>query len=171
VPASTPSGPRAMGPVAGDSSRTKIEPMSVRDRHRDSIPPPNKPPPPPPVASASSNQMELRPSLRSRIGGDPPLSFRPTGSREDDDREFHRKRTASGMSALQCDFTVKLKHSHSDRDLDNEVNPGPGNDLGTQPPKKPRTNRRGYSSNQHAIARKFLPIDPSAGDKSQRRPD
>ena len=89
-----------MGSATGDSSRAKVEPTSGRDRHRDNLPPSQ------PGASTSSSQLEPRPSLRSRISVDPPLTFRPTGSREDEDRELHRKRTASGRFVLPCGLTA-----------------------------------------------------------------
>jgi hypothetical protein len=38
----------------------------------------------------------------------------------------------------------------------------------SQPPKRPRINRNRYPSSQsHALAKKLLPIDPQAGDKSR----
>jgi THO complex subunit 2 len=47
-----------------------------------------------------------------------------------------------------------------------------GNEQGV-PPKRPKVGRSRYSSSQnpHAIARKLLPIDPSAADKSRGRKD
>lgn len=92
LPASTPSGPRAMGPI---EPRAKIEPTSSRDRHRDNAP----------MSNAPSNQPEggLRNtgSLRSRIGGidkEPPLTFKDAGrAGPEDERESIRKRSASGV--------------------------------------------------------------------------
>jgi len=72
--------------------------------------------------------------------------------------------------AFRCGLH-QVNRFYSDRDIDNDTNPGQGNELGMQPPKRPRPNRRNYPNNQHALARKLLPIDPSAGDKSQRRQD
>lgn len=59
-----------------------------------------------------------------------------------------------------------------DRDKDIDATLGPGSEPPMQPPKRPRIIRNRYPSaqnNTHAIARKLLPIDPSAGDKSRRQ--
>lgn len=59
-----------------------------------------------------------------------------------------------------------------DRDKDIDVALGPGSEPAMQPPKRPRLIRNRYPSSQtnaHAIARKLLPIDPSASDKNRRQ--
>ena len=52
--------------------------------------------------------------------------------------------------------------------LDNLPSGEPG-----QPIKRPKVGRNRYSSGQntHALARKLLPIDPSAADKNRGRKD
>lgn len=89
---------------SGDTSRSKGEPGSGRDRHRDSQ---NGAP-----GGLSSNTQAQQEgshgvgSLRSRIGEKeaprllpqaPPNSYRPDPPRKDDDRDGGRKRTISGM--------------------------------------------------------------------------
>jgi len=100
-------------------------------------------------------------SLQSRIGAkEPPRplpqpgnSYRPESQRKEDDRES-RKRTVS------------------DRDKDvAEPVPSPSSEL-NQVPKRPRINRTRYNNTAPNLAKKLgLPIDPSAGDRAQRRRD
>jgi hypothetical protein len=78
--------------------------MNARDRHRDIHSSQTKVSP---VAGAGSSHPEGLTanlgSLRSRIGEKetpPSSSFRGESSRNDDDRESSRKRTASGKSNL-----------------------------------------------------------------------
>lgn len=99
LPASTPSGPRAMT----ETSRAKAEPINSRDRHRDIPSSQTKAS----AAGAGSSHPEgpitNLGSLRSRIGEKEiplPSSYRGESSRNDDDRESSRKRTASGKSIL-----------------------------------------------------------------------
>ncbi|KAF9468910.1 transcription factor/nuclear export subunit protein 2-domain-containing protein [Collybia nuda] len=170
LPLSTPSAPRAMS--SSDVVRGKGDPTSGRDRHRDH---PNSNGPPPSLGSNNSqsyqdNGPQGPGSLRSRIGDkEHPRSLPPQPSavnsyrlelqRKDDDRD-NRKRTAS--------------------DRDKDVNDIPLGTSGSaepmQPPKRPRINRHRYSlttpsQNQHALAKKLLPIDPLAGDKTRGRKD
>lgn len=150
---------------------------SGRDRHRDNVMPPNKPP----NANGLPNHPEpsSRGSLRSRIGEKEPspLSFRGADAlRHEEERELHRKRTLSGMSTMTVYYTNANSPPITDRDVDmNDSGPGLGGDSSSQPPKRPRTAaaRRNFNNqgNGHAIARKLLPIDPSAGDKNPRRTD
>ncbi|KAF8165073.1 transcription factor/nuclear export subunit protein 2-domain-containing protein [Crassisporium funariophilum] len=149
--AGPPSAPRA------DISRGKMEPMSGRDRHRDSHLSQTKISPGSGAAGPSSQPEPPRSlgSLRSRIGEQGPASpntFRTEGSRNDDERESSRKRTVS------------------DRDHDvNDPAPGPAGETTSQPPKRPRLHTRGRG--HHGIAQRTLPIDRPLGDKNQRRAD
>lgn len=65
----------------------------------------------------------------------------------------------------------------TDRDKDmNDIPLGiSGSGEPMQPPKRPKINRDRYrsttSQNQHALAKKLLPIDPLAGDKTRGRKD
>ena len=98
LPASTPSGPRAM--ANSDTSRAKVEPMNARDRHRDIHSSQTKVSP---VPAGSEGLTTNLGSLRSRIGdkeAPPSSSYRGESSRNDDDRENSRKRTVSGKSSL-----------------------------------------------------------------------
>src|SRR3954471_7495796 len=79
LPASTPSGPRAMKPEPAGNR----EPGAGRERYRDNAPPPPKEPP----ASAESGPSSQpdsgsRGSLRSRISATETLSFNGAGERE-----------------------------------------------------------------------------------------
>jgi len=129
--------------------------MNARDRHRDIHSSQTKVSPVSAGAASEGLTTNLG-SLRSRIGekeAPPSSSYRGESSRNDDDRESSRKRTAS--------------------DRDNDPTPG-ASESTSQAPKRPRLTggTRGRPlANTHAIAKKLLPIDPSAGDKSQRRQD
>lgn len=103
LPASTPSGPRAMS--SGENLRGKVEP--TRERHRDAHASQKGPPLGSSNAAPSIQDSGTRNlgSLRSRISEESPhpssqapSSYRPDASR-DEDREG-RKRTASGMYTL-----------------------------------------------------------------------
>jgi len=93
-------------------------------------------------------------SLRARIGEKegtrsapqaPAASYRSDISSKEDERD-NRKRTAA------------------DRDKDvGEVNNVPGSDLGSQPLKRPKIIRNRYPG----LAKRTLPIDPQAGEKSR----
>ncbi|KAG6831879.1 hypothetical protein H0H92_006996 [Tricholoma furcatifolium] len=163
-----PSAPRAMSyhdaPPRGPKA---VDMPPARERHRDY--PSNGP------SGGPSNDSHPHPdqgppptlgSLHSRIGEkelprslpQPSNSYRPNSQpqRKDDERES-RKRTVS------------------DRDKEmSEPVPGPSGD-GTQiPPKRPRINRHRYTGGggTPGLAKKLgLPIDSSAGDKTQRRRD
>ncbi|EGO01596.1 hypothetical protein SERLA73DRAFT_49063 [Serpula lacrymans var. lacrymans S7.3] len=161
LPPSTPSAPRAMSSV--DASRgTKVELPASRSAdwksQREHGPQAFNTPS---GAGASPDTAPQGPvSLRSRISdkeGSRSLPQTPIGPyrsdppHKDDDRD-NRKRTLS------------------DRDKDvGEATSGAA-DLTTQPPKRPRINRNRYTShpsNTSALARKLLPIDPHAGDKTR----
>ena len=104
LPASTPSGPRAM--ANNDTSRAKVEPINARDRHRDIHSSQTKVSPVSAGAGSEGLTTNLG-SLRSRIGekeAPPSSSYRSEGSRNDDDRESSRKRTASGKSSLPSTY-------------------------------------------------------------------
>ncbi|TFK29236.1 hypothetical protein FA15DRAFT_664153 [Coprinopsis marcescibilis] len=107
-------------------------------------------------AAASAPLPAPAVSLRSRIGEkEPPgapSAYRHDASRSEDDKDAGRKRTAS----------------EREKDLDPPAEPP-----SQQPPKRPKINRNRYtgaaSGQSHAVARKLLPIDPHAADKSGRR--
>ncbi|RDB20480.1 THO complex subunit 2 [Hypsizygus marmoreus] len=166
IKAQPPIAPRAMSSV--DVARGgKPEPSSGRDRHRDHHAS-NGPATGPRSVSQphpDSGGSQILGSLHSRIGGKepprpPPLqqsidSYRSEPQRKEDDRET-RKRTAS------------------DRD-GNEPPPASAGEL-MQAPKRPRIVRDRYGpgrggSNSHAVAKKLLPIDHSASDKTRGRRD
>ncbi|KAM6495643.1 Transcription factor/nuclear export subunit protein 2 domain containing protein [Amanita muscaria] len=160
LPVNAPSAPRAMS--SGDTSRKQAEPLPGREWARDqppqSAPSINSP-------SSAPSPVDIPPqrpggSLRSRIGdketvpAPPSSSYRGDNSRKDDERD-NRKR------------------STSDRDKESDI-ALTGNEQAMQPPKRPKLGGRSrYSSshNPHALARKLLPIDPSAADKSRGRKD
>jgi len=154
-----PSAPRAMSST--DTSRSqKTDSTSTRDRdwkvQRDVAPH---------LAAGGSNVPESGVSsggsLRSRISDKegsrslvpaPGNSYRPEPPHKDDDRDNSRKRTVS------------------DREKDaNDSTSGPGAEQTAQPPKRPRINRNRYPSHpsSYAIAKKLLPTDPQAGDKTR----
>lgn len=55
-----------------------------------------------------------------------------------------------------------------DREKDaSESASGPGAEQTAQPPKRPRINRNRYQSSSYAIAKKLLPTDSQAGDKTR----
>lgn len=157
-----------------DLNRAKGDQMnSGRDRHRDSGPPPIKPL----NLSGLANPPETssRGSLRSRISEKEPspLSFRGADARNEEEREQQRKRTLAGM--LNISYHLSNTDLIIDRDVDmSDGGAGLNGDPSAQPPKRPRTapvrrNFNNQGTGPHAIARKLLPIDPSAGDKNQRR--
>lgn len=166
---------------SGELTRgSKNEPSSGRDRHRDHHVPNGNSAGPSGNSQPHPDSASNLGSLHSRIGGKeaprslPPISsYRPESQRKEDDRES-RKRTASGK--VTCFLLYPFVNISSDRDQDmNEPPPGPGSEL-SQVPKRPRINRNRYNANtnapnQHALARKLLPIDPTAGDKSRGRKD
>jgi THO complex subunit 2 len=99
----------------------------------------------------------VAPSLRSRIGDkEPPRTpqapYRSEVPHKDDDRD-NRKRTLA------------------DRDKDvGEAAVSAAGELSLQPPKRPRINRNRYNPHAlqtHGLAKRTLPIDPQAGDKSR----
>jgi THO complex subunit 2 len=80
-------------------------------------------------------------------------SYRPEPPHKDDDRDGSRKRTVSDREKEASDSASGL-----------------GAEQTTQPPKRPRINRNRYPSshgNSYAIAKKLLPTDPQAGDKTR----
>jgi THO complex subunit 2 len=95
----------------------------------------------------------VAPSLRSRIGDkEPPRTpqapYRSEVPHKDDDRD-NRKRTLAdvGEAAISA-----------------------AGELSLQPPKRPRINRNRYNPHAlqtHGLAKRTLPIDPQAGDKSR----
>ncbi|KAG0699864.1 transcription factor/nuclear export subunit protein 2-domain-containing protein [Suillus ampliporus] len=155
LPPSTPSAPRAM--ASGDASRVKPDLpasrsggdwKSQRDHGSHTFP-----------ASASGGlNQDVAPSLRSRIGDkEPPRTvpqapYRSEVPHKDDDRD-NRKRTLA------------------DRDKDvGEAAVSTAGELSLQPPKRPRINRNRYNPHAlqtHGLAKRTLPIDPQAGDKSR----
>ncbi|THH13890.1 hypothetical protein EW146_g6381 [Bondarzewia mesenterica] len=172
LPASTPSAPRAM--ASGEPPRiTKPETTGTRDRmNRDTAPHQalNGSSTGATGATAQSSPQESSGtgSLRARIGEreaphppQAPNSHRaetaPAASernRQDDDRESSRKRTVSDR----------------EKDAGGDAALGAGPDTVLQPPKRPRINRSRYasgSSRDHALAKRLLPIDPQAGDKTR----
>lgn len=120
-------------------------------------------------------------SLRSRIGdkdvtrssGSAQTSaYRSEPSNKDDDRDTSRKRTVSGKSlSLHAVHGLSLIPSLDREKEASDTASGPGVEHAPQPPKKPRIiNRNRYSTSQnnsYAIAKKLLPTDPQAGDKSR----
>jgi hypothetical protein len=96
---------------------------------------------------------------------------------------LREKRMTATAESGQCQVSVLFHHSYSrsrlsssDRDKDvNDIPLGaPGSSGPMQPPKRPRINRHRYTAppgEQHALAKKLLPIDPSAGDKTRGRKD
>lgn len=63
--------------------------------------------------------------------------------------------------------SLNLRGFRLDRDKDvGEVSSILGGDLSSQPPKRPRINRNRYHA-PHGVAKRTLPIDPQAGDKSR----
>ena len=125
--------------------------------------------------STSALSQDAAPSLRSRIGDkEPPRAapqapYRSEVPHKDDDRD-NRKRTLAGM---RPSWTI-LNHSSllmKDRDKDiGEATISTGGELSLQPPKRPRINRNRYNPHPlqtHGLAKRTLPIDPQAGDKSR----
>jgi THO complex subunit 2 len=120
-------------------------------------------------------------SLRSRIGDKdssrmlphaPPNSYRPEPPRKDEDRDSGRKRTLSGTKfAYSCQYDQVLTlHGPPDREKDiGDTSSGLGADQATtQPPKRPRINRNRYTASpSYAVAKRSLPIDPQAADKTR----
>ncbi|KAG6833844.1 hypothetical protein H0H87_011778 [Tephrocybe sp. NHM501043] len=187
-----PSAPRAMSYHDAPSRGPKISDLPPpRDRHRDY---PSSGPASganstahPPHSHQDQGPSPILGSLHSRIGDKepprslpqpPPNSYRPDSQqhRKEDDRES-RKRTASGMLRC-CDMYMRpvghgIDPTLSDRDKDiNEPAPSPTGEL-MQVPKRPRINRTRYAAGSApGLAKKLgLPVDPSAGDKTQRRRD
>ncbi|KAI6151770.1 transcription factor/nuclear export subunit protein 2-domain-containing protein [Pisolithus tinctorius] len=154
LPPTTPSAPRAMSAVdpsrsggKGDiPSRSGGDWKSQRDHSTSFQGGPG----------SGSNVSDMPPSLRSRIGEkEAPRSVPPTGlyrSSElpprDDDRD-NRKRTLA----------------ERDKEM-GDPNSVPG-DISSQPLKRPKINRHRYTPVHGGLARRTLPIDPQAGDKSR----
>ncbi|KAG2361997.1 transcription factor/nuclear export subunit protein 2-domain-containing protein [Suillus spraguei] len=155
LPPSTPSAPRAM--ASGDASRAKpdIPPSrsggdwkGPRDHSSHTFP----------ASTSGGLNQDVAPSLRSRIGDkEPPRTapqapYRSEVPHKDDDRD-NRKRTLA------------------DRDKDvGEATISVAGELSLQPPKRPRINRNRYNPHAlqtHGLAKRTLPIDPQAGDKSR----
>ncbi|KAG1874783.1 transcription factor/nuclear export subunit protein 2-domain-containing protein [Suillus subalutaceus] len=154
LPPSTPSAPRAM--ASGDASRAKpdIPPSrsggdwkGPRDHGSHTFP----------ASTSGGLSQDVAPSLRSRIGDkEPPRTpqapYRSEVPHKDDDRD-NRKRTLA------------------DRDKDvGEAAISAAGELSLQPPKRPRINRNRYNAHAlqtHGLAKRTLPIDPQAGDKSR----
>ncbi|PFH52601.1 hypothetical protein AMATHDRAFT_74079 [Amanita thiersii Skay4041] len=161
LPVNAPSAPRAMS--SSDGGRKQADSGPVRDRSRDQNPSAASPSLSA-TGQAGADAVSHRSggSLLSRIGDkeasavsqqSPSNSYRPD-SRKDDDRDG-RKRTMSDRDKEVSDTVA-------------------GSDQSMQPPKRPRmvrSNRHTSGQNMHGIARKLLPIDPSAGDKSRGRKD
>ncbi|KAI0047273.1 hypothetical protein FA95DRAFT_1664524 [Auriscalpium vulgare] len=148
LPSTTPSAPRAM--ASGDMPRHPKSEASgrlVRDPAPHQALNGQTHSAPSPVEPASG-------SILSRIGAREPSHSDSSGRsgapaerhRGEDDRDGARKRTLSDVAG---DATVAA-----------------GSDL-TQPPKRPRINRTRYQTPSHALARKLLPIDPQAGEKTR----
>jgi THO complex subunit 2 len=117
-------------------------------------------------------------SLRSRISDKegprslvpaPANSYRPDPLHKDDDRDNSRKRTVSGGHRnFVCLFSVDHVMIIIDREKDaSDSASGPGAEQTAQPPKRPRINRNRYQSSSYAIAKKLLPTDSQAGDKTR----
>jgi THO complex subunit 2 len=127
------------------------------------------------LSSGQSQQDSGPRSLRSRIGGEaawavpqaPPNSFRPELSRPDEERDSGKKRTISGeddrhFSNYVCVYEIVDREKDINESVTSII------EQASQPPKRPRINRNRYPSSQsHALAKKLLPIDPQAGDKSR----
>ncbi|KAL0949134.1 hypothetical protein HGRIS_009218 [Hohenbuehelia grisea] len=170
LPPSTPSAPRAM--ASAEASRSKGD-GSGRDRHRDQGQLQNARSG---LAAQESGSHGLG-SLRSRIsdkeaplGGSqaPSNSYRPEP--KEDDRDSRKRTLSGGISSFGLNFWIRadwLAIVEREKDV-NDGSSSLGGDV--QPPKRPRINRHRYSSAQpHALAKKLLPIDPSAGDKRGRK--
>ncbi|KAG9317173.1 transcription factor/nuclear export subunit protein 2-domain-containing protein [Chiua virens] len=157
LPPTTPSAPRAMSSVDGSRGGSKVEPSASRGngdwkgQQRD-----HGPHAYPGSTGAGTPDSS---SLRSRIGEKettrsapqaPTTPYRSDASAKDDDRD-NRKRTAT------------------DRDKDvGEATSVPAGDLSSQPLKRPRIIRNRYHPHApHGLAKRTLPIDPQAGDKSR----
>jgi len=152
LPVNAPSAPRAMS--SSEASRRQVELGPGRERARDQT---SQGATPSSSGQPSADIPPQKASLRSRITEketssvplpQAPSSYRSDAGWRDDDRD-NRKRTVS------------------DRDkeiLDN----APTGDAG-QPTKRPKHGRNRYASG--GLARKLLPIDPSAADKSRGRKD
>jgi len=164
LPPSTPSAPRAM--ASGEPPRSsKSEAPTGRERLLRE-PAPHQPQNGPSVSSQPPAQEPGSGSLRSRIGErelplprtpQAPSSHRsdpaalPERNRADEDRDGARKRTMSDRE--------------KDAAGDATLSAGPD---AVQPPKRPRIIRNRYTSGpSHAIAKKLLPIDPQAADKTR----
>ncbi|KAH7888047.1 transcription factor/nuclear export subunit protein 2-domain-containing protein [Phlebopus sp. FC_14] len=156
LPPTTPSAPRAMSSADGSrggskgdltASRSGGDWKSQRDHGSHSYP----------ASSGGGMASEVAPSLRSRIGekeGARPGGQAPTAphrsdlAHKDDERD-NRKRTLA------------------DRDKDAvDVSSNATGELASQPPKRPRINRNRYHQ-AHGLAKRTLPIDPQAGDKTR----
>jgi len=71
------------------------------------------------------------------------------------------------QSHIDCLF-ILTKNIISDREKEASETVTSPIEQTSQPPKRPRINRNRYPSGQpHALAKKLLPIDPQAGDKSR----
>ncbi|KAF8639741.1 hypothetical protein AX17_001003 [Amanita inopinata Kibby_2008] len=162
LPVKAPSAPRAM---SSSEAGRKAEISTGRDRSRDQNPQNVAPVSTSNVGQPSTDTVSHRPgaSLRSRISDKetvssslpqaPVNSYRPEVARKDDDKD-NRKRTVSDRDKEAVDVTAV------------------GGEQPMQPPKRPRVRARYASSqNAHALARKLLPIDPAAADKSRGRKD
>ncbi|KAG6378421.1 transcription factor/nuclear export subunit protein 2-domain-containing protein [Boletus reticuloceps] len=153
LPPTTPSAPRAMSSMDGSRGGSKVDPGAIRGggdwkgQQRDHGPHAY------PVSTAGGTP-DTGSSLRARIGEKeairsapqaPAASYRSDILSKEDERD-NRKRTAA------------------DRDKDvGEVNNIPGSDLSSQPLKRPKIIRNRYPG----LAKRTLPIDPHAGDKSR----
>ncbi|KAG1857214.1 transcription factor/nuclear export subunit protein 2-domain-containing protein [Suillus tomentosus] len=151
LPPSTPSAPRAM--ASGDASRAKpdITPSrsggdwkGPRDHGSHTFP----------ASTSGGLSQDVAPSLRSRIGDkEPPRTapqapYRSEAPHKDDDRD-NRKRTLADVG---------------------EATISAAGELSLQPQKRPRINRNRYNPHAlqtHGLAKRTLPIDPQAGDKSR----
>ncbi|KAF8138151.1 hypothetical protein EV363DRAFT_1292738 [Boletus edulis] len=153
LPPTTPSAPRAMSSMDGSRGGSKVDPGAIRgggdwkSQQRDHGPHAY------PVSTAGGTP-DTGSSLRARIGEKeairsapqaPAASYRSDILSKEDERD-NRKRTAA------------------DREKDvGEVNNIPGSDLSSQPLKRPKIIRNRYPG----LAKRTLPIDPHAGDKSR----
>ncbi|TFY81790.1 hypothetical protein EWM64_g2223 [Hericium alpestre] len=168
LPATTPSAPRAM--AANEPPRMgKPEAAGGRDRSiRDAAPyqPSKSPPLPPSSGMLPSPQESNGGSLRSRIGEReaPRLPQTPSSLRSDAPVPVERNRPEEDRDGGR-------KRTISDRERDaTGDSPLIGSPDPSLPPKRPRINRNRYpsiGSSSHAIAKRLLPIDPQAGDKSR----
>lgn len=72
-------------------------------------------------------------------------------------------------------FQREIRNTFLEREPDpSDTVAGPSHDYGMLPPKRPRTgtgsgNRNRYQGHNHGLAKKTLPIDPTAHDRNQRR--